>query len=430
MALALAIGAAAPAAADPVLVRDTHVGAIYALGGAVLYQRARPGGGSTFVRWVDGRARRARGIPPGASASAIGRDRAGRVVMTMATSRGWWIYDVRSDRARRLRGVPRHHCDVTSVAVWRATLAYMATTCIRGGVLRGGLFLRDRGHRRNFASFTPGTRFVLRGHTLAWIWDDGTGNTAVVLQVEGGRVCDSVRGSGLFIADSGLPPETPTLGLWLRGRTLMWWVQPKLPASEPGALVGTRLAGRCAPPGPVSPFATPRLPADSRGHGLAVDGRWLYYGDARGLRRRRLPAAPLTAPPTNDDFRHAAPLRGDPPLSVTETIGNATPQPGDPAFFGALARTVWFAFLPAASQTVRVSAALWPDMRAGVFTGSDIRSLTLLGSLAAPLDLDVQGGRSYRIGVSCFVFYECGLPFQLRIEALAQAGGAKPPSLP
>jgi hypothetical protein len=60
------------------------------------------------MRKVGGRVLAAEGVPDEAWASAIGRDRADRVVVTMvdATFRGgwrvgadWWLYDVARDRS-------------------------------------------------------------------------------------------------------------------------------------------------------------------------------------------------------------------------------------------------------------------------------------------------------------------------------------------
>src|SRR4051794_6535782 len=98
----------AAVSADQVVLSDSHIARMYVLGDTLVYERVGPGGPEPdrgWMRRVSGRTLRARRIPADARASAIGRDRHGRVVLTMVVTKvknhalqstTWWIYDVAS----------------------------------------------------------------------------------------------------------------------------------------------------------------------------------------------------------------------------------------------------------------------------------------------------------------------------------------------
>ena len=135
LAMILAGLALTPAAqADEPVIRDSKISKVWALDGAVLYSRAGfsnnrplPRG---WMRVVDGRAVRARGVPEGADPgenTPITRNAAGRIVVPLAVygRRGssttrWWLYDVRAERARLMRAMstgacrPDHRATVSS----------------------------------------------------------------------------------------------------------------------------------------------------------------------------------------------------------------------------------------------------------------------------------------------------------------------------
>jgi hypothetical protein len=244
---------------------------------------------------------------------------------------------------------------------------------------------------------------------LAAVMDAGDGDSVLWRLMEDGKTCRSA------IGDSYLPEEWLSRGVWFSGHTLIWWSTGG--AGDAGWLAGSRLPGRCARPGAtgaVEPI--PALPATSRVR--AIDGRWLYYADAAAIRRQPL-TAPRAGPPPNDDFEAATPLGGDPPLSLTVTIGNATTQPGDPT-----RDTVWYAFTPNTTQWVQAAGPFF-EYSAAIFQGADLRSLTQLKPPAL-VDYDdgpafnAIGGQTYWIAVGCHAYYSftCYMPFELTIDPI------------
>jgi hypothetical protein len=429
MALALTVLAvgesSAAASGDQVVLHDSQISRVYALGNTLVYERVGPGGrpaARKWMRWVGGRKLRARHVPADAAAGAIGRDRHDRVVLPIVVTKvnnhvvrstSWWIYDVASDRARRLPTFHEGRCALSGVSVWRSRVAY-ATSC--GSPSKDEVFLREGGHTRKVSGGQRIRWMTLRGDVLVAVVDD-YGDSSVWRLVAGGKVCRTQ------ISGSSLPEEWAPLGLWLSGRTVVWWIQPDYAGAPDtlGALVGARLRG-CASPAPTGAFAIPSLPVRHL-DGLTVngqwsiDGRWLYYADAGELRRHRLDAAPQTDPPSNDDFHHATPLIGDPPISLTQTIGNATTQAGDPtavtALFAFPPATVWYAFRPTTTQRVRIAGGT------GVFEGAEIQSLTPVGTRGddGALTLNAIAGSTYRIIAACGGSF-CYLPFELQITAV------------
>jgi len=391
--------------ADEFVVRDSHIRSVHALDDTLVYSRFERRGGQrkwTWRRLVGGRVLPARGVPPDARVGAIGRDRAGRVVLTMGVSQrrnggqsadDWWIYDVARDRARRLRGLRRGGCEPLAVSVWRSRLAYAAWCERQAG---SAVFLREGDRTRRLAR-TRGERahqVVLRGDTLvALLGTNGDQDAVVWRLLEDGKVCPT------RIDDSFLPLEVwGYAGIWLAGDTLMWWAMTQSGRLS-GTLVGTRL-GNCGPPGPTGTFALTTWPR--RVAARTIDGRWLYYTDRDGIRRRRLAARPEVDPPPNDDFEHAEPLIGDPPISRRTTIGNATLQPGEPPLRVSSSGTIWYAFQPITSHRVAIAAS-WPY---GVFEGTHLRSLTQVGEPSSEGTQSFQSvaGRTYWIALGCWGF--------------------------
>jgi hypothetical protein len=412
VALVTAAGSVETAsAATELVVRDSHVARVFVLGDSLVYMRAGPRGGRlrrAWMRKVGGRVSEAEGVPDQAWASAIGRDRAGRVVVTMVdtTYRGgwrvdadWWLYDVARDRSRRLRGLPDGRCAPSAVSVWRKRLAYAANYCPRG---RSGLFLRVAGRTRRLARGEWAEPLALRGDALSAVgYIAVAGEDAAVYRlVEDDVTCRTQ------IAGSYLPEEWGHVGPWLVPGHVLWWVVPHAPGD---ALVGAQLDGHCGEPGPTGTFElvapVPRLARDR-----AVDGRWLYYADDHGIRRQRLPARAITDPPRNDDFERAEWLTGSPPMSVALTIGNATKQPGEPGLYE---RSIWYALRPAMTRTVGIASGA---EQIGVFTGTELPSLTIIaGSSKGGLSFAATAGATYWISLSCSGF-ACYLPTVLRIR--------------
>jgi hypothetical protein len=411
--VALALAALMPSdatAAEPV-VRDSHVEDVLALGGTFVYRRSGVPLRRSWMRVTEGRVQRAHGVPARGRASAIGRDRDGRVVVTMAVEgSGWWLYDVVADRSRRLQDLPQGRCAPTAVAVWRARTAY-AVEC--GSPARGGVFLRTPERRQRVA---PGrwsagwsVSLTLRGDELAASrqFDE---YVEIHRLVEDGRACRT-------LIDSLSMEDWTTFGPWLGRGKLTWALQelyPPIGQPTSGAVVGVELAGQCRKPGPIGGF----LPASpiTWARGRALDGRSLYSVERDGVHRQRLPGSLDLGPPLNDDFGHATPLDGDPPLSVAAPIGRATGEPGEPYLEPPMG-TVWYAFRPATTQAVRISSPT-----ALIFTGSELGSLSRVGDMdpaAFGWIVDAVAGETYWIQLRCGLRSACFVPTRLDVQSNA-----------
>lgn len=421
--LAICLAGAAPAMASQVVVRDTAIHSVFALGRTVVYARVighhAPYRFELF-RASHGHRMRLRHVPAGTFPDSIGRDGHGRKVLTLErevirhdrlANVEWWLYDIGRQRARRLRSVPTGRCAPQDVSVWWHRAAY-TRECERAGV-----FLRDRGHTRRVMRQEPEQQtLLLRANLLAAVMLEAEGDTAVWRLAADGKVCR------LQIPDSYVEEEWQNKGVWLSGRNLVWAFQYSFSPTESDTVLGARLHG-CGDPGP-----TGSLPVDAKmpqaPGARTVDGRWLYFSDAHHLRRARLPRAPVTAPPANDDFENATPLAGDPPITLADqVIGRATVQPGEPTE-AAVTRTVWYAFRPATTERVFVSDNFYGAT--AVYEGDSLGSLTKVSSPATDtaVAFDAVAGHTYRISVGCSpgstpqgfsTAYQCFLPYDLRL---------------
>src|SRR4051812_33881359 len=181
IALAAALSPPAQArAADEVVAHDTLIRSIYPLDGDFVYSRPllltrEEHPPRVWMASFGGRLHPARGIPPEAYAGDIGRDRKGRKVFTFAVERQkggafsskWFVYDLASNRTRRLDGLPRD-CFVGWAALWRGRMAYTARCKTRA---RTGLFVRQGKHRQRLQEDWGGETPVLRGGTIAARFD-------------------------------------------------------------------------------------------------------------------------------------------------------------------------------------------------------------------------------------------------------------------
>ena len=410
----------APAGAQAeLIVPDTGARDVFALDDTLVYNRVfgrhTPSRVRPWMRVVDGRRLRARGVPRGARGSAIGRDYKGRVVLTMATYRGsgtqWWIYYVRQDRARRLTSL-RGPCDPDYVSIWRQRVAYVVNSiCKRRGAR--GVFLRTGRQVRHLAGFAPRRDLydwympVLRGATLLALSGNGDGDGTLWRMTDRGRVCWApIPG-----ADT---TEIGFVGAWIEGRTLLWWLTDSHGGDrDTGGLVGVELGGTCGRPGPTGPVPLPERP--SRIYHRDISGSSLFYAETDGIHRAIRPSGPVTTPPPNDDFANAEPLASTVPSSREVTIGRATLEPGEQSLG---TRSIWFSFRPTASRRLSVEGSN------GVFTGSSVGSLQSVGTRdnQGVTTFDAQAGQTYWIVVTCPPFpsadyeYACDLPSDLAIR--------------
>jgi hypothetical protein len=428
--LALSQPAPAHAAGAPV-ANDTMIRNVYPLGRDLVYRRGTVPSSPqrTWMRRVGGRLLPARGIPrQGALGGDIGRDRRGRTVFTFpipqpnsgagfARSR-WFVYDLASDRARPIRGLPeRDGCFVNHVSLWRSRMAYEAH-CDKES--KSGLFLRQGRHTQRLLKSPELEALVLRGGTLAGIAQDVFGDYSVAQYTRRGKRC-------LRYADAsfgrGEGPFLPT-GLWIANGHLTWAMGH--PDSFPGfAILSAKLTGGCGKPRPVGLLALSPEPGPGTVDALAVEGRRLFYSDGTALRSHTLPASPSLDPPANDDFDHAAPLTADAPFTVSGRIGSATVQPGEP--LADSKHTVWYAYRPKTSGTVYVTAGGGCAQRAdlcgnqgkyGVYTGTRVDALTPIPTLPGRprwTEVDAVAGETYWISVATFLPAPNYEPFLVKV---------------
>jgi hypothetical protein len=232
-------------------------------------------------------------------ASSIGLDRSGRVVMTFARERlapldmpgtfrlvsvQWWIYDVTSDSARRLSGLPPTDpdCLVENLSVWRDRLAYGDCQ---------NLYLRT-GKRTQRVPVPPGygwsppqgsRMFSLRGATLVADLADFSDEDFVWLLANPTGFC------GQQVPDATGGPDNPRLfslrQFWLSDHYITWTDVSVL--SDRVVLRAAKLMDGCAVPEKLVGVVF-RPP--SRTQGIAVDGRFVYYAGPHLIRRHLLRA--------------------------------------------------------------------------------------------------------------------------------------------
>lgn len=415
-----------PAGAQADLViRDNGARPVFALHGVLVWQRVSGEGSVSrtrpWMRSVEGRTLRARGVPRGARGSAIGRNHKGRVVLTMARYRDggtqWWIYDVKRDRARRLTSL-QGPCAADDVSIWRRRVAYVVDDCRRQSA--NGVFLRTGRRVRHLAGESAARnlfgwhRPVLRDGTLLAISENGDGDPALWRMTDRGRVCRSPV-PGASLTGYGFR------GAWIRilreagrarFRSVLWWPDARNDgARDTGGLVGAELGGTCERPGPTGYFPLRERP--TRTYHRDVFDNSLYYSERDGIHGVSGRWRPVTGSPPNDDFANAEPLPATVPSSHEVTIGNATTEPGEPALG---ARSMWFSFSPAASRRLVVSGA------EGVFTGSSVSALQPVGTEddSGVIRFRAQAGQTYSIGVACppspDYDFTCHLPRDLAIR--------------
>jgi hypothetical protein len=108
----------------------------------------------------------------------------------------------------------------------------------------------------------------------------------------------------------------------------------------------------------------------------------------------------MASPPANDSFAGSTQIPTEGGSFAGDAVG-ATTEPGEPYLLGGpTSSSVWFTWTSPVTGTATLKATGWVN-RYGVFTGSTLAELTLLGdqhgALAEPLVLPVTAGTTYRI---------------------------------
>lgn len=401
-------------AADTVIAQDTQIRSVYALGGDLVYSRGVKPPSRVWMRRVDGKLTRARGIPGGAFGGAIGRDAKGRKVLTFTVSAKWFVYDLARDRARRVRGLPAR-CVTTWLSVWRRSIAYSA---VCKDDAKSGLFVRQGTETGKIDPDPYGNALVFRNGSLAGILDTGLDDFVVVQYMAKGKPCTKL------VEPSYAGAEDPNgwwpSDLWIGGGSLTW-LMGHWSARPNFALLSAELPSKCAAPGPVGRY--PFTPETTTVDALAVDGRRVFYADDKALHLHVLPKKPSYEPPPNDAFEDAKELAGDLPLSVTGDVGYATIQPGEP--LASAKHTVWYAFRPKTSGTVYgwVDGACTQSAfncngayRYRVYTGSSVDKLSPIAPSGNSTRIDAVAGETYWIAVGAALPEPKYQPFVLHVS--------------
>jgi hypothetical protein len=398
----LALPVASARAADPVIVSQPLQGWVAGLNGNLVYPlKATKGEPFVCMRRVGGKLLRAHLSREGCGASGMGLDRRGRVIQVYSVYAGqgvparWYAYDLKSDRTRRVSGLPGGGCIVRGLAIWRRRTVY-AAKC--PSTQRSGVWAKVGKKTTRIVASTDFTNFVLRGGTLAGIdGADGEGEFDVYqLMVDGKRCVRAIESA----QDTSENEEVG--GFWIANEQIVWarGYYPGDPQQSYAGLFTAKVPSHCAAPGPNGRFNF--YPETTDLSWFTLDGRKVYYADGKGIRRHTLPAEPTYAPPANDNFENATSLAVG--TSLPGRTAWATPQSGEP--LANREQTIWYTFTPAKSETLSVSAQrAYPSrsvLRFGVFTGPGLATLTPVGSSSpqfGSIEFNAVAGRKYWVDV-------------------------------
>jgi hypothetical protein len=436
-----------------VLRARTRIRVVHALAGIAVFAPRR----TTVGRWrrvVEGRVLRLGGAPEAAvvTLDAIGKDRRGRVVMTVQTAAGWrngrltgarwWLYDIAADRTEPLSAVARGACAPMHVSVWRSWVAYAGTADEDGCPRRtDGVRLSGPDGTRLVSRLEPAEyplALRLRRDTLVTFAGKDARNSATLRLV----YADGSRCSREFtpsMSDQTEDSNFRVRGAWLRGGDLVWWMDSALGTqSSMGSdlLLAARVRGGCSV-GRTGGF--PRLERSKviDPGPIAVDGETLYYAEGKTLLRRPLAAMASLEPPPNDRPAAAERLVGTLPITKAVTVGYATRTSDEPQIRGygptglatakAASRTNWYRYTATESGRLHVWATQWTWLQGGLPTGAFAlfrgSSLSPVTRLPHPyrndIDydvVDVVTGEEVLIGVGCDTPGPCFPAFELTVS--------------
>jgi hypothetical protein len=105
------------------------------------------------------------------------------------------------------------------------------------------------------------------------------------------------------------------------------------------------------------------------------------------------------SPPANDDFAVAEGLPDPGTTGPAGTSAGATAQPGEPAHAGTAARaSVWYQWTATLAGSVQVAAS-YATLRAGIYQGDSVDTLTQVAAGNTPLTFTAVLGETYRIAL-------------------------------
>jgi hypothetical protein len=401
-ACGLALPAPSASAADPVVVSDQVKGRLSAFDGNLLYARKVPKG-EPFVcmRRVGGKLLRAHLPYAGCGGGRMTLDSRGRVVQLYADYGvagvrpvRWYAYDVKSDRTRRVTGLPGRGCLVTALAIWRKRTAYSAQCTSKG---RSGVWAREgkKTWRIAATSHVSLGSLTLRGGTLTGVLDLGGDEYQIYQFMVGWKRCVHA-----FKSPKNTVENEEVGGDWIANGNAVW-ASGYFPGGTPAPYHGlftAKVPSRCAVPGTYGRFDFD--PETTSLTSIALDGREVYYADEAGIHRHTLPARPSYDPPENDNFENATSLA----VGTSSPGGRtawATTQPGEP--LANVKQTIWYTFTPATSGRLRVNAERSErGVKFGVYSGTSLATLTPVGARSSSfgtVEFDAVAGRQYWIDV-------------------------------
>ena len=417
--LSCALPLASARAADPIVVNQS-ARVISALNGNLVYER-KPQGRWECMRFVGGKVLRAHGVPAPGCEGRMALDSTGRVVLlfnryrikhgrTVSTRRE--IYDVKSDRSRRVTGLPAGMCDFDPWLIWGHRMVYGVSCASKK---RNGLWFKDgKKTRRILDSAASVEGLALRGGTLAGIINTFAQDFQIYqLAVDGKPCVRAIEGSNGNL-------ETEDLGgLWIANGNIVWstgYFRGDTAGSAGGAFLTSKVPSQCTTPGPNGRFDF--TPESTHLTSFDLDGRQLYYAGYDSIRRHTFPAHPSYAPPPNDNFENAQSLAVGTPS--TGRTAWATTQPGEP--LANAKQTIWYAITPATSGTLYVSLSdgyrNMTDLQFGVYSGTSLATLTPVAgpsSWPSVLQFSAIAGRQYWVDIGSTHAQANYMPFSVRV---------------
>jgi hypothetical protein len=426
---AFALPVASASAADPVIANHQVLGGIAALDGNLVYKRkTKKGKPAVCMRRVGGKLVRATRLPLSACPGFgdMGLDGQGRVILPFQRYRikhgvpgsvRWYVYDVKSDRVRPVKGLPGGLCISDKVLIWGTRMVYGVSCSSKKG---NGVWVKDgKKTRRILASAALVEGLVLRGGTLAgWVpVGANEGQFEVYQLLVGGKPCVRPIESSLDNSEN-----EEIFGLWIANGKIVWsrGYYPGGTAGLPSykGLFTSKVPSHCAAPGPNGRFEF--NPETASLWALALDGRQVYYAGKKSIRRHTLPAQPSYAPPANDNFENAQSVPVDGQAYTPGSTAWATTQAGEPLANDK--QTIWYTFTPTTSGTLYVSVdsgyRFASDVQFGAYTGTSLATLTPVGGPSSPpasIQFNAVAGQQYWVDIGTSDAQANYIPLSVRV---------------
>jgi hypothetical protein len=296
-----ALPLASARAADPLVVNQS-AREVSALDGNLVYERKQHGKW-LCMRSVGGKVSVAHGVPAPGCEGRMALDSNGRVVLQFFRERvkhgkvisvRRYLYDVKSDRVRRVTGLPAGMCHFDPWAIWGRRTVYGVGCSSKA---RNGLWVKDgKKTQRILNSAQSVEALALRGGTLAAELNVFAQDIQRYQLMVGGKRCvRAIEGSTSSLENEDLA------GLWIANGNIVWSTgyfrgdRAGEPPSPYRAFLTSKVPAHCATPGPNGRYEFD--PESTHLTSFDLDGRQLYYAGYDGIRRHTFPAQPTYTPP-------------------------------------------------------------------------------------------------------------------------------------